>query len=152
MSTQFDFTNDDWERVAVTPLIVGMAVAKAEDSGFFGSIRETRSLLATIAAGASSNPAAPLIEQVAAVDTEADYTAYKVLGADALAVDAEQACRELVRILDGTVEEPEALGFKRWIVEVARSVAEAATEHGTRVSAGERDIIDRVLDALGLEH
>ena len=52
MATQFDFSNDDWERVAAAPLLVGMAVAKAEDSGFLGSIRETRALLSNIADGA----------------------------------------------------------------------------------------------------
>lgn len=151
MTNQFDFSNDDWELMARTPLLVGMAVAKAEDSGFLGSIRETRSLLATIAEGSDHNPARTLIDQASVVDTEADFAAYKALSAEALAVDAEEACRLLARILADSAKPEEAEGFKRWVLEVARSVAVAAKEHGTRVSPGEVAIIDSVATALGLE-
>jgi hypothetical protein len=150
MTTQFDFSNDDWEQVARTPLLVGMAVAKAEDSGFFGSIRETRSLLGTIAEGDEDNPARQLIDQVSAADTEADFAAYKLLTPEALATDAEDACRLLVNILDAVAGPQEADGFKRWVLGVAESVAEAAKEHGTRVSPGEVAVIDVVAEALGL--
>ena len=150
MTTQFDFSNDDWERVAAAPLLVGMAVAKAEDSGFLGSIRETRSLLANIAEGASDGPAKELIAQAAATDTSVDYEAFKVLSAEALATDAEEACRQLNRNLAQVVEPEVADGYKRWIVDVASTVAEAAKEGGQRVSPGEVDVIDRVTEALEL--
>ncbi len=150
MTTQFDFSNDDWERVAATPLLVGMAVAKAEDSGFLGSIRETRSLLANIADGVSDGPARELIAQAAATDTSVDFEAFKVLSAEALAVDAEAACRELTRKLAEVVDPEVAEGFKRWIVEVANTVAQAAKEGGQRVSPGEIEVIDRVTAALEL--
>ena len=150
MTTQFDFSNDDWERLAAAPLLVGMAVAKAEDSGFLGSIRETRSLLANIAEGASDGPAKELIAQAAATDTSVDYEAFKVLSAEALATDAEEACRQLNRNLAQVVEPEVADGYKRWIVDVASTVAEAAKEGGQRVSPGEVDVIDRVTEALEL--
>lgn len=151
MTTQYDYSNDEWELIARTPLLVGMAVAKAEDSGFFGSIRETRSLLAAIAGGADDNPASVLIKQAAAVDTEADFAAYRALSAVALATDAEEACRLLDRMLDGKAEPAQAEGYKRWVVDVARAVAEAAKEHGTRVSPGEVTVIETVTEALGLD-
>lgn len=150
MTTQFDFSNDDWDRVANTPLLVGMAVAKAEDSGFFGSIRETRALLSSIAEGADGNPAGELIAQAAATDTTTDYEAFKVLSAEALAADATDACRHLANIL-GEVLEPElADAYKRWVVDVASAVAESAKEHGERVSPGEATVIEQVTKALGL--
>lgn len=150
MTTQYDFTNEDWEHLAATPVLVGMAVARAEDSGFFGSIREARSLLATIAEGAEANPARSLIAQAAATDTSAHYEAYKALAAEALAIDATAACRRLAELLDQVAESTEADGYKRWVVEVADSVARAAKEHGTRISAGEVAVIDQVSEALGL--
>ncbi|MEM9562688.1 MAG: hypothetical protein AAGA93_08740 [Actinomycetota bacterium] len=150
MGTQFDFSNDDWDRVAAAPVLVGMAVAKAEHSGFLGSIRETRSLLATIADGASDNPARDLIAQAAATDTTADFEAYRVLTPDALATDAEVACQELTRILADTVEPDIADGYKRWVLSVAGAVAEAAKEQGVRVSRGELEVIVQVTKALGL--
>lgn len=150
MTNQFDFSNDDWELMARTPLLVGMAVAKAEDSGFLGSIRETRALLTTIAEGAEDNPARTLIDQAAVVDTEADFTAYKALSAEALATDAEETCRLLARILADSAKPDVAEGYKRWVLDVARSVAATAKEHGTRVSAGEVAVIETVAEALGL--
>jgi len=151
MATQFDFSNDDWERVAAVPLLVGMAVAKAEDSGFVGSIRETRALLANIAEGSAENPAAELIQQAAATDTSVDFEAFKALSADALATDAEQACVELSRLLPDVVEAETAAGYKRWIVELASAVAETAKENGQRISPGEVAVIDRIEKALGLD-
>ncbi len=151
MATQFDFSNDDWDRVASTPLLVGMAVAKAEDSGFLGSIRETRALLSTIADGSEDNPASELIGQAATTDTSADFEAFKVLSAEALATDAEQACLHLTRLLPDVVDNEIADGFKRWIVELAAAVAEAAKEQGQRVSPGEVALIERITKALGLE-
>lgn len=151
MATQFDFSNDDWDRVAAAPVLVGMAVAKAEDSGFFGSIRETRSLLSSIADGVADSPARELIAQAAATDTSVEYEAYKVLAPEALAVDAEEACRQLVRILGGVVDADVADGYKRWLVDLAQAVAEAAKEQGQRVSPGEVEVIERVTKALGLE-
>ncbi len=151
MATQFDFSNDDWERVAAVPLLVGMAVAKAEDSGFVGSIRETRALLANIAEGSADNPASGLIQQAAATDTSVDFEAFKALSADALATDAEQACIELSRVLPEVVEAETAAGYKRWILEVASAVAETAKENGQRISPGEVAVIERVEKALGLD-
>lgn len=151
MTNHYDFSNDDWEQLARTPLLVGMAVAKAEDSGFFGSIREVRSLLGTIDDGADDNPASDLIDQIAAVDTEADFAAYRTLSPAALATDAVDACRLVARILADGAKPDEAEGFKRWVVEVARHVAVAAKEHGTRISPGEVAVIGAVTEALGLQ-
>ncbi len=125
MTTQFDFSNDDWDRVAAAPLLVGMAVAKAEDSGFLGSIRETRALLASIAEGAADGPARELIAQAAATDTSVEYEAYKALSPEALAVDAEEACRQLGRTLGEVVDREVADGYKQWIVDLAQAVAES---------------------------
>lgn len=151
MATQFDFTNDDWDRVAAAPVLVGMAVAKAEDSGFFGSIRETRALLATIAEGSADNPASKLISQAANTDTSVDFEAFKLLSAEALATDAEDACVQLARLLPEVVEPQIGEGYKRWLVELASAVAEAAKEQGQLVSAGEIDVINRVSAALGFD-
>ena len=42
MTSQFDFTNNEWNDIAVLPVLVGFAVAKAEDSGRIGSFRGIR--------------------------------------------------------------------------------------------------------------
>lgn len=150
MTTQYDFSNEDWHRIAAAPVLVGMAVARAEDSGFVGSIRETRTLMAQVSAGSADGPAGALIAQAAATDTEADYEVFKALAPTALADDAERACSWLSEILAAVASPTEAEGYKQWVLQVATAVADAAKEHGTRVSKGEQDVLARVSEALGL--
>ncbi len=148
MTTQYDFTSQDWQHVAMTPVLVGLAVARAEESGFYGSIKEARTLVSTIAAGADGNPASSLIAQAAATDTDAETSAFRSTAPDALAGAAENACRELVTVLAATAEPDEAKGYAEWVVGIARTVAEAAKEDGVRVSAGEANLIERLEAAL----
>jgi hypothetical protein len=150
MTSQYDFTNEDWHRVATTPLLVGMAVARAEDSGFLGSIKETRTLLAEMSTSAADGPASGLISQAIATDTEADFESYKMMSAEALATDAEHACQWLNDLFGSVAGPDEAEGYKRWILDVAQRVAEAAKEQGSRVSDGERNVIHQVTLALEL--
>ncbi|MEM8924822.1 MAG: hypothetical protein AAGD35_15065 [Actinomycetota bacterium] len=150
MTSQFDFSNDDWEQLTATPALVGYAVARAEDSGFLGSIRETRTLVSTIADGTDHGPARSLIEAAAAADPKETLARHGAAAPDALAHSAVMACEELVRILAATAQPDESADFRRWVLEVATTVAEAAREHGVLVSSGEAAVIDRVRTALQL--
>jgi len=150
MTSQFDFSVEQWEHIATTPVLVGFAVAKAEDSGFLGSIRETRTLVSSIAAGVDDNPAAALINQAAATETDEQANAYRAIGGPALAEAALTACRELAALLDSRAEPTESTGYKNWILDIARTVAEAAKEDGVRISPAEADLIDRIESALSV--
>ncbi|MEM7342411.1 MAG: hypothetical protein AAF467_27485 [Actinomycetota bacterium] len=151
MTSQFDFSNDEWEHVAMTPVLVGMAVAKAEDSGFLGSLRETRTLVASIAPQDDGNAAQGLIDQAAATDTKDKYDAFKSGSPDVLAEAAVTACRELKTILAAVATPEEAADFARWVIDVAQSVAEAAKEGGVRISAGEAALINELRATLGVD-
>lgn len=148
MTSQFDFTTDQWTHLASTPLLVGLAVAKAEDSGFLGSIRETRTLSSSIVAPDDGNPARSLIDQAATTDVGDLVDVYKATNAEGLAMTAVRACEELAAILDQVAEPDETKGYKAWVLDVARTVAEAAKEDGVRVSPGEADLIERIASAL----
>ncbi|MDH4076799.1 MAG: hypothetical protein OEW29_12745 [Acidimicrobiia bacterium] len=149
-TSQFDFSNDEWELVATVPVLVGMAVARAEDSGFLGSFKETRALMGAIAAQAELRPAGSLIAQAATTDTGERFEEYREADSQTLAADAVDACRQLADVLSAVAQPDEADGYKRWVLDVARAVAGAAKEHGVRVSAGEEAVIARVESALGL--
>ncbi|MEZ5407667.1 MAG: hypothetical protein R2761_06555 [Acidimicrobiales bacterium] len=149
-TSQFDFSNDQWELVARVPVLVGMAVARAEDSGFLGSFKETRALMGAIAAEADQRPAGSLIAQAATTDTAGRFEQYRETDSAVLAADAVDACRQLADVLAAVAEPDEAEGYKRWVLDVARAVAGAAKEHGVRVSAGEEAVIAGVEAALGL--
>ncbi len=149
-TSQFDFSNDQWELVAAAPVLVGMAVARAEDSGFLGSLKETRTLMAAIAAQAERGPAGSLVAQAATTDTGEEYDRYREADPAALAADAVAACEQLALVLAAVAQPEEADGYKRWVLDVARAVAGAAREHGVRVSAGEEALLGQFEAALGL--
>lgn len=150
MTSQFDFSNHDWNTVASAPVLVGMAVAKAEDSGYFGSRRETRTLDGQLESGAEGNPARTLIDQAAATEPTPEVDAAMALPPSALADAAVAACVELTALLSATTKPDEAKGYKIWVLNVANEVAAAATENGVRVSDGEAALIDRIRVALEL--
>ena len=151
MTSQYDFSNDDWNHVATTPVLVGFAVALAEDSGVFGSWRELRTLNNTIAEGFEDDSANSLISQAAATDTSDKTEAYKAISAEALAETAVLACERLNDILSSKAEPDESAGYKRWVLRIANAVAEAASEHGDRVSPGEAALIERLHASLAID-
>ena len=148
MTSQFDFTAEQWTHVSSTPLLVGWAVARAEDSGFVGSLRESRVLAGTITEPDAANPARSLIDQATTTDVGHLVDAYKATSPEGLAESAVRACTELTAILASVAEPAEVAGFTSWVVDVARTVADAATEDGLRVSPGEADLISRIEAAL----
>ncbi len=151
MTSQFDFSNDDWNHLASTPVLVGFAVAKAEDSGFFGSLREAKTLTDSISDGLVDNAANELIRQASATETKDQVDNYKSMSSEALAETAVLACERLDAILAANAEADEAQGYKQWVLRVANAVAEAAKEHGDRVSAGEAALIKRIHQALAID-
>lgn len=150
MTTQFDFSAEHWDHIAATPVLVGYAVAKAEDSGFFGSIKETRTVVSTVAAGLDEeSPAKSLVNEAAATDTDDRAQAFQATGPEELADAAVQACAELSSLLADTADPAEAAGYKTWVLSIATEVAEAAKEGGVRTSAAEAALITRLEAALG---
>lgn len=149
-TTQFDFSNDDWDQIAATPILVGLAVARAEDSGFIGSIREIRSLISAVGAGADGGPARSLIDGAAATEAKVTLKAYANTAPEVLADTAVDACGRLVQLLEATATPEESLGYRRWVLDIATEVAEAAKEQRVRVSPAETALIDRVTAELQL--
>ncbi len=149
-TTQFDFANDDWELIASTPVIVGYAVARAEDSGFVGSLRETRTLVATIAAGVEDGPARSLIDGATATEAKELMKEYGSSAPEYLADTAVELCTRLVPVLAATATAEESAGYRQWVLDVARSVAEAAREQRVRISEAEAELLGRVAEALDL--
>lgn len=148
MSNQYDFKTEDWDELVIAPVVVGLAVAKAEDSGFFGSFKETRTLVSSIAARVPDGPGRALIEAAAAAETKEAAKGLAASGPDVLADAAVSACHRLNDILAANTELAEAADFKAWILDVATAVAEAAKETEVRISTAEAELIERVKAAL----
>ena len=145
MTTQFDFSPDEWNRIAALPLLVGLAVAKAEDSGFFGSIRETRTVMGEVAASVdSSDPAHSLIQSVAGTDTRRQADAFRAMAPEALGDASVAASVDVVALLKRTATADEIASFTRWVLALGQQVADAAVENGVRVSPKEAELLNRL--------
>lgn len=151
MTSQFEFSDRDWKTVASAPVLVGLAVAKAVDSGVIGSWRETRALDRELNGDAPVNPASAMIEQAAATDLRSEIVAAVAQQPSDLATTAVATCVELNALLTATAEPEEARGYKAWVLDVANEVAAAAKEGGIRVSPGEAELIDRIRFALDMD-
>ena len=150
MTTQFDFSNDEWEDLATAPVLVGMAVAKAEESGFLGNRREARTLADTLASQAESYPATSLIAQAATTDTSMQQEHFDSLLPEMLTTQAIDTCKRVAASLANRAQPDESEDFRRWVLAVGRTVAEAAKEDGVLVSPGEQAVLGQVTAALGL--
>lgn len=150
MTSQFDFTNNEWNDIAVLPVLVGFAVAKANHSGIVGNFREIRTLMTTIAAEAPDTAARALIEAASTLDVKDKIDEFEAHDPDLLADVAVSACEQMSRVLDDRADPPEAAAYKAWVLDVGRQVANAAKESGVRVSAPEAALLDRVKATLGL--
>ena len=150
MTSQFDFTNSEWSDIAVLPVLVGFAVAKAEDSGRFGNFREIRTLIHQIAAEAPHNAAQGLIEAASIIEVKAKLDEFADQDSELLGDVAVTSCREISRVLDDKAQPDEAAAYKAWVFDVAYQVADTAKQHGERVSAAEAALLDRTKKALGI--
>lgn len=147
----FEFSNDEWESLTVAPTIVGLAVAKAEDSGLIGSYRESRAVVSTLSPDVGDNPAVHLIEAAAAVDTT--DVVERLTGGDSatpqsLAELAVGVCASVAAALRSRATADEREGYIAWLLGVAERVANAAKEGGIRVSPPEAALIERLERAL----
>jgi len=150
MTSQFDFTNAEWNDIAVLPVLVGVALAKAEDSGRLGSFRELRTLAHSISEQAPENAARSLIEAASTIDVRDKIDEFEDHASDVLADVAVNACSTIAAILDERATPDESHAYKAWVFNIAFQVADTAKEDGVRVSPAETELLARTKTALGL--
>lgn len=151
MTSQFDFSNAEWTDVATLPVLVGYAVAMAEDSGRVGSYLEVRTLAHSITSRAAQGPARTLIEAVSTTDVKDKVEEFEEHSPELLADIAVQAAVSIGEVLDLRATPAESQAFKQWVLDVGQEVAEAAKEHGVRVSEREVQLLDRLRVAMDLD-
>jgi hypothetical protein len=159
------FTEDEWFLLISTPSMIGASVAAAGQSGL-GTMSEMAASLQTIAAAGKAYPDNALIAEITKraedrdeAKTEAlkyrDKAMAKLQGKkpDQLTQEMLEDTRNAVALLQQKA--PEALeDYKKWSLDVADKVANAAKEGsflgfgGERVSANEKALIDDIKSAL----
>lgn len=160
MTKKADFTEEEWKRIVSAPPMVGVVVAAASLSGPFGLMKEMLAVgmaMGEIAERGSDNALlAALVENVKQRATMPEAPE-NWMGAPMLAKErALSHLSEVAQILYRKVPDAEAEEFKRWLVSLAKRVAEAAKEGGILGFGGElvtdeeRSAVRQVAFALGL--
>ncbi len=162
MAFRDEFAPQDWARVVGAPMLAGMAVTAADPGGLWGAVKESAAAAGALrGAGGPDGDNALVAEIVAAYGTaEGRDMARDVLKERARgrkpAEVVEAALAELGAVAAlVTSKAPEAApGFKAWLAEIARKVAEAGSEGGflgfggVKVSEAEKATLARLGTAL----
>ncbi len=160
MTAKDAFTPEEWAQVVGAPMLAGIAVTAAEPGGLWSAVKESAASARGLLAGRSSDNAL-IAAVVAAFETsEGRDMARGALKAQAAgrkpAEITEAAVAELgaVAALVEAKAPGDAAGYKLWLGEIAKAVAEAGTEGGflgfggEKVSAAEKVMLDRLAATL----
>jgi hypothetical protein len=159
VTTQADFTDEEWERLERAPFVAGMAITFADPGGPIEVLKESAASLKAVLAAAGSGERGELVQAVGkgveekAQRRENPAKGFKPRGAMA----AEQILDELRDVNDivGQKATPEeAAAYRQFLLDTAQRAADAAKEggfmgfHAERVSEGEQQMLDKLAEVL----
>ena len=158
MTTQTDYTGDEWARLVRGPLVAGLAVSIADPGGPVEALKET----AAAVRASQAPPESPLLVEISTQIRDLAQNRENPLGGfeiGSAAMAGQQVLDELraIDVILRTKAEPgEADAYREWILAAAQASADAAKEGGflgigaQRVSEGEQQMLERLRDALGM--
>jgi hypothetical protein len=165
MATKADFTAQEWDILRDAPHLVMLSVATAGSSGPIGSIKEAFAPLGAIIEAAKGNEALlrGICDREELKAAQASLRNSIKIGGDAKAMrdQMQNAAAEKAEAANAILKQkgsPEDLNaFRQLLMNIADRTANAAKEGsflgfgGERVSEGERAVIKRISQALGIE-
>ncbi|HMD56549.1 MAG TPA: hypothetical protein VKG82_03650 [Solirubrobacteraceae bacterium] len=149
MTTQADFTPQEWELVREAPTSAGMIVITAEHGGTF---RETYSMAKAYAEARQHHGQSELLDEIVASKPKTDHTRYH--SPEELKDHALGHIREAVALLESKAQPQELDEYSGFVVSLAERVAHAHSEHrgeAGSVSEAEQAAIDAIKQAVGKE-
>jgi hypothetical protein len=146
MTTQAEFTEQEWKSVLEGPTSAGLIVISAEKGGTF---KETYSMAKAYAEARQQHGASELLDAIVSHKPVADHTRYHT--PDELKTAGLQHIRDAVALLQGKATAEELDDYKAFVVTLSNKVASAHTEHGSDnpIGPGEQAAIDEIKEALG---
>jgi hypothetical protein len=157
MSTQTNYTSEEWNTISNAPILAGLLVSVSDLSGPIGMMKEAMTVVRSVSetAGSGSNE---LIRSVAeSIQASGGRPNITDLPRDRIAVSAilidrcKQACGVVAQRSPEEAEE-----YKRWLLSLARKTAEASREGGflgiggTIVSDEESSALNALANELGV--
>lgn len=160
MTSKEDFTEEEWATLVRSPMVAGLAITIADPGGPIEVVKETSAVVKVVNTTANQQRddlVGHLAREMRAIAEQHHNPIgdWKPQGSD-----PKQAIVDEIARADGIVkakatpEEAEAYG--QWILECAQRAANAAKEggfmgfHAERVSQGEKDMLARLGEALGV--
>ncbi len=145
MTTQTDFTEQEWHNILEGPTSAGLIVITAERGGTF---RETYSMAKAYSEARQHHGASELLDAVVAHKPETDHTHYG--SNDALKQAGLQHIRDAIAALEQKATPAEVGEYRTFVSNLATKVAEAHKEHGSSgtIGASEQAAIDEIGTAL----
>jgi hypothetical protein len=161
MANKAAFTAEEWNQVLGSVFMAGFAVTAADPSGLWGLLKETyasgRALVEAKSSGSELSKAIFGDMQTSEGRSAAqDYVKSRLQGAkgEEIKQRALAALQSAVAVVDAKAPS-EAAGYKAWLQQIAKSVAEASKEDGflgfggVDVSDAEKATLAEIGAALG---
>lgn len=158
MTTQADFTEDEWAKLYRAPLVAGMGVSLADIGG---PIEMSKESLAAMKTAVTPTEGQGLVVDLSAglkvvLDEKQNPMAdlKPESGTDPREMILDEI-REANRIVSAKATPEEAAGYRAWVVQSAKNAADAAKEGGffgigaVQVSEGEQSFLAKVEEAMG---
>jgi hypothetical protein len=161
VTNRADYTDEEWARLERAPLVAGFAISLADPGGPIEALKESTASIKTVLETARTGSGAELVVAVARdVKEKAEHRENPLGGFRPRGPNAgEQVLEDLSavnRLLSEKATPEEADAFRAWLLTAAQRAADAAKEGGfmgfraERVSEGERDMLNRLREALSL--
>lgn len=144
MTSQADFTEEEWELVREAPPTAGMIVLTAEHGGTF---RESFAIGKAYSEARGQHGSSELLDAIVNAKPKVDRGRFGSV--DELKQHGLGRLRDAVGLLESKAAPEEVEGFRSFVLAVADKVANAHREDGVSVSDGERAAIDEISAALG---
>lgn len=160
MTTQADYTPEEWKSILQAPAMAGMVVMLTGQSGPFQMVKEMFAVskaLADVEKEAASNELIrALVSAAKSVKLEDMQPGQKFSTIEEARAHALNQVRQVGMLVDQKAPAQEAQEFKQWLASLGQKVAEAAKEGGflgfggVQVTEEEKSAMSELTAALGV--
>jgi hypothetical protein len=144
MTSQADFTPEEWEQVLEGPPSAAMIVITSHHGG---TLRETFSMAKTYAEAREEHGQSELLDELVSAKPEIDHTRYH--SPEELKEHSLTRVRGAVALVEAKATPEELAGYRKFILTLAERVAKAHKEGDEAVSDAERSAIADISVAVG---
>jgi hypothetical protein len=158
MTTQADFTPEEWTKLYRAPLVASMGVSLADIGGPIEMSKESMAAMQTALTPSENQGLVVDLSAGLKVVLDQKQNPMSDLKPDSGTDPRQMILDELTeanRIVTSKATTEEASGYRAWVVQSAKNAAEAAKEGGffgigaVQVSEGEQTFLAKVEEAMG---